>query len=236
MVNAEHDDPLKPVNEPERIAESYGKRLSSGVIARHAAAFRYNHFARAERELKYSEILMRRFPSLHHIRMLEIGAGTGGNIFIFKQMGLSWDQIIVNELLPGRIACLKADFPSLMVLEGDAASLDLGTGGAFDIVLQSTVFTSILDKAFKMKLARNVWSVVRPGGIVLWYDFIYDNPANPDVKGIGRKEIAGLFREAADIRFHKVTLAPPIGRRIGRLYPFLNFPFLRTHLIAEIEK
>ena len=75
---------------------------------------------------------------------------------------------------------------------------------------------------------------------MLWYDFIYDNPRNPDVRGIGYGRIRALFPEG---RFCKkrITLAPPLSRRVTRLHPglygvFNLLPVLRTHLLCWIEK
>jgi len=41
---------------------------------------------------------------------------------------------------------------------GDAAEIDLAEG-SFDIVYQSTVFTSILDNGFQQKLADRMWAL-----------------------------------------------------------------------------
>jgi hypothetical protein len=120
------------------------------------------------------------------------------------------------------------------VLPGDAS--ELAFPGFFDVVVQSTVFTSILDDAFKRKLARKLLDLLAENGIVLWYDFTYDNPRNPDVKGIGKNEIRRLFAGASSFEFHHTTLAPPVGRRLQRSYGLLNtlLPFLRTHLVVAI--
>jgi hypothetical protein len=69
---------------------------------------------------------------------------------------------------------------AIRILVGDAAEINLDQG-PFDVVYQSTVFTSILDDDFQQKLADRMWALVKPGGGVLWYDFIYSNPRNPDV-------------------------------------------------------
>jgi SAM-dependent methyltransferase len=121
--------------------------------------------------------------------------------------------------------------------EGDACDINFYDQQLFDVIFQSTVFTSLLDDKFKERLATKMWTLLKPGGIVLWYDFMFDNPKNKDVKGIKKNEIRKLFPEAATIKFKRVTLAPPLSRRVKKLYHFFNIvPFLRTHLIAEIEK
>lgn len=80
--------------------------------------------------------------------------------------------------------------------------------------------------------------MAKENGLILWYDFKYNNPSNKDVKGVNKREIKELFPDAKKIIFHNVTLAPPIGRRVGKFYNLVNllFPFLRTHIIAEIYK
>ena len=71
----------------------------------------------------------------------------------------------------------------------------------------------------------------------------YDNPSNPDVRGVPRRRIRELFSDG-ELRCWRVTLAPPIARRVTRvtrvapaLYGALDaFPFLRTHVLCWIAK
>lgn len=173
-------------------------------------------------------------------RVLEIGCGTGGNLLRLIQLGFDPEKLAGNELLEDRAAIARKRLPvGTAILVGDAAELtdQLGT---FDIVMQSTVFTSLLDGAFQKKLADRMWELVGPGGGVLWYDFIYDNPGNPDVRGVPLKRVEQLF-PAARIRAWKVTLAPPISRRITKVNPALYglfnlLPLLRTHILCWIQK
>ena len=66
---------------------------------------------------------------------------------------------------------------------GDATQAPVAPGSQ-DIVLQSTVFSSLLDDAFQQRLADTMWRWLKPGGAVLWYDFTVNNPRNPDVRGV----------------------------------------------------
>lgn len=224
-------------NEAQNVFERYEKRKNNLKVQKDSGNYYFNHYAKSERDLKYIEIVKSRFENSDTVKILEIGAGSGGNLFLFKQIGFSWKNIFANELLPDRIELLKDNFPLVQIFEGDACEISEDLYGTFDIVFQSTVFTSILDFDFKKKLAKKMWSLLKPGGIILWYDFTFDNPQNKDVKGIRKDEIKKLFTESNKVTFNKTTLAPPIGRRVKKLYPFFNlFPFLRTHLIAVIEK
>jgi SAM-dependent methyltransferase len=173
-------------------------------------------------------------------RVLEIGCGGGDNLLGLVRLGFRPENLVGNELLEERCATARHRLPAATrVLCGDASELDLASG-SFDVVLQSTVFTSILDDSFQQKLADRMWRLAKPGGGILWYDFIYDNPRNHDVRGIPRRRIQSLFGRG-EIRSWKVTLAPPIGRSVTRLCPALYtvfnlIPLLRTHVICWIRK
>src|SRR3989442_7395446 len=81
-----------------------------------------------------------------------------------------------------------------------------------DMVLQSLLFTSILDGEVRRAVAREMLRVVRQDGWILWYDFHVDNPWNPDVRRVGRREMAALF-PGCHIELQRLTLAPPLSRR-----------------------
>lgn len=186
--------------------------------------------------------LLSRFDraTLKSLKVLEIGCGGGANLLQLLRWGFPPENIQGCELMAHHCASARRHLPpAVEIIEGDALALPL-PDAAFDIVLVSTVFTSILDEGYRSRLARKIWSLVRPGGAVLWYDFAYDNPANPDVKAVSRRRLLELFPEAsADI--HKVTLAPPLARVLCKLHPKLypmanTLRILRTHLVAWLQK
>ncbi|HSH68053.1 MAG TPA: class I SAM-dependent methyltransferase [Bacteroidia bacterium] len=186
--------------------------------------------------MKYAKIVKDRFSNISELKIIEIGAGHGYNLIYFKYLGLGWNNIYANDILPERGKFLKENLPLATIHTCDA--FELGYANYFDIVFQSTVFTSELNSEKKKALANKMFSMTKKGGIVLWYDFMYDNPNNKKVKGISKSEVSNLFPHAKRIDYYKTTLAPPIGRVVGKLYPVINtlcFP-LRTHLIAVIEK
>lgn len=177
---------------------------------------------------------------LETLRLLEIGCGSGSNLQELIRLGFDPENLVGNELLPERVAAARRSLPAATeVHEGDALLLPFADG-SFDIVYQSTVFTSLLDNDFQERLAERVWRWVRPGGAVLWYDFVFDNPKNKDVRGVPLSRIRCLFPQGR-VDARRVTLAPPISRRAVRwhpmLYPLLNsLPFLRSHILCWVEK
>lgn len=178
--------------------------------------------------------------SLADVVVLEVGCGSGANLLELIELGADPACLVGNELLADRLAAANARLPeSVRLLPGDASQLDL-PAASFDIVYQSTVFSSILDNGLQASLAQRMWDLVKPGGGVLWYDFIYNNPNNPDVRGVPVSRIKALF-PMAKFKVQKVTLAPPIARRVVPLSPHLygllnSLPFLRTHVLCYLEK
>lgn len=165
--------------------------------------------------------------------LLEVGAGHGSNIEYLTQAGFGRSNIFLNELLPERANVARKDYPDTIIFEGDAIEMDFGR--RFDCVYQSTVFTSILNSGHRLKLAAKMWDLLNPGGIILWYDFNYNNPRNPNVRKVSIRETPALFPHAGKSKILKVTLAPPNGRRVGKLYPLFNRHFLRSHILAVFQ-
>lgn len=174
------------------------------------------------------------------LRVIEVGCGAGGNLLELITLGFNPENLMGNELLPARVALARRNLPAACVVAaGDALDLQLRDESC-DIVYQSTVFTSLLDPGVRQGLATRMWRWVRPGGCVLWYDFVYDNPSNPDVRGVPLAEVRRLF-PTGELHVRRVTLAPPISRRACRVHPFLYhvlnaIPALRTHVLCWIAK
>lgn len=189
--------------------------------------------------------LLRRFAregitDLAPLRLLEVGCGSGGNLLELLRLGFRPEHLTGLELLPERHAEARQVLPAATPLWlGDATQAPVEPGSQ-DIVLQSTVFSSLLDDAFQQRLADTMWSWLKPGGAVLWYDFTVDNPRNPDVRGVPMSRLRQLFPQARIVA-DRVTLAPPLARWVCRwhpgLYRVLNaLPLLRTHRLAWVAR
>lgn len=182
----------------------------------------------------------RGWHDLAALRLTEVGCGAGGNLLELLRMGLSPQHLAGCEILPERWAMAQARLPAAVALWlGDASTAPIAPASQ-DIVLQATVFSSLLDDGDQARLADAMWRWLKPGGAVLWYDFTVDNPANRAVRGVPLARLRRLF-PAGRVQHQRITLAPPIARRVVRLHPslytvFNALPLLRTHLLAWISK
>jgi ubiquinone/menaquinone biosynthesis C-methylase UbiE len=181
-----------------------------------------------------------RIADFSDLSILEVGCGTGGNILEFIQLGANPERIAGNELLPERVEAARQRLPTAVRIHpGDASALVLDDA-SFDIVYASVVFSSILDDGLQERLAKTMWRLVKSGGGVLWYDFTFNNPNNPDVRAVPMLRIKELFPDGI-VHAKRITLAPPIARRVARIHPALyaalDFcPLLRTHLLCYLAK
>src|SRR5262249_36959963 len=151
-------------------------------------------------------------------KLVDVGCGYGGHLLDFLRFGFAPPNMQGIELLPERAAFARAKLPDgLIVHQGDASSASIEPATQ-DIVFQSVVFSSLLDDAYQQALADRMWSWLRPGGGVLWYDFVYANPANPDVRAMPLSRVRTLFPQGR-MTARRLTLAPPISRRACRIHP-----------------
>jgi SAM-dependent methyltransferase len=177
---------------------------------------------------------------LHTLRLLEVGSGSGSNLLEMQRLGFVPERLSGIELLAERHEAALATLPgSVTLMQADATEAQV-TPASQDLVLQSTVFSSLLDDAFQQRLAHAMWRWLKPGGAVLWYDFTVDNPRNPDVRGVPVARIRELFPHGR-VETRRVTLAPPLARPLAKLHPALYtafnlVPALRTHVLAWISK
>jgi len=229
----------EPSSESQAVCERYARRQE--------ADWRYSRLnpaalaAAHEREQATARLFARLgWRDLTARRVLEVGCGTGANLLALLQLGFAPRNLAGIELLPERFAQAMQRLPAGVVLmQGDASLANLPDASE-DIVLQSTVFSSLLDAPFQWRLAQAMWRWVRPGGGVLWYDFTVNNPRNPDVMGVPVARIRELF-PSGKLSYQRLTLAPPIARSVCQLHPalyawFNAVPLLRTHVLAWIEK
>jgi ubiquinone/menaquinone biosynthesis C-methylase UbiE len=155
--------------------------------------------------------------SLAGMRVLEVGCGGGKMLRQLLEYGADPDRLLGVDLVFENLEESRRLAPHIKTLCCSASHLPF-PDASFDFVLQFAVFTSVLSSAMRQGIANEISRVLVPGGTLIWYDSAYDNPRNPNVRGIGREEIKRLFPHFT-IRSRRLTLAPPLGRMLARFGP-----------------
>jgi ubiquinone/menaquinone biosynthesis C-methylase UbiE len=171
-------------------------------------------------------------------RILEIGCGSGGVLQEMSSIHYPVHNLSGIDILFDRLQIAKTKLTDANICCSDGQRLPFKSN-SFDLVLQFTAFSSILDTQVKHRMAQEILRVLQQNGAILWYDF-WLNPTNKQTKGIKPKEIRGLFPDCS-FDFQKITLAPPIARRIVPIsWSFAAFLesllILNSHYLVIIQK
>ncbi len=198
-----------------------------------------NLFISTQRKRSLLRLLHREgIASLSRLRILDVGCGPGDWLLDFVSWGATPDLLCGIDIDEQQIAAASRKLPTADLRLGNACELPW-PDGCFDLVLQATVFTSILNTEFKKAIAAEIIRVTRPVGLILWFDFRFNNPWNRHVRGIGGNELRRLF-PGCSVSLNRVTLLPPLARHVVPVSWVLGLllekiPPLRTHILACIR-
>lgn len=177
------------------------------------------------------------FP-LGQQRILEVGCGKGQIMHEFLGYGAAPECLYGIDILEHHVRKAAHTLPHLPLACADGRYLPY-KNDSFDLIMQYTAFSSILDQSVKSSMAQEMLRVLAPTGLILWYDF-WINPTNPQTRGIRPIEVRDLFPEC-QYTFRRITLAPPISRRLSTVSWLLcclleRFVILNTHYLVAIRK
>jgi ubiquinone/menaquinone biosynthesis C-methylase UbiE len=211
-----------------------------GVITRWSDSNTGNIAIIQERKQMVVKILQEHgFLPLTHRKILDVGCGFGHMLNLFRDLGAIPSNLFGVDLRQDRIREAKENLPEIVFQAANAEYLGF-KNDTFDLILLFTVFSSIFDDGMMQNIANEVYRILKPGGAIIWYDMRYNNPYNRNVRGMNAARIRGLF-PTLQIYLTKITLIPPLARRLGRfaprIYPLMAaIPWLRTHYLGLMTK
>jgi SAM-dependent methyltransferase len=195
----------------------------------------------AEERLFLTALRKHGFRTLAGRKILDVGCGFGYWLRRYGEWGALPHDLHGVDILEERIqAARHHSLPGIDLRCCNAVNLDFG-GASFDMVSMFLVLSLVPDEQTRMQVAAEVARVLRPGGIVLWYDFRYRPPrGGTEMIAMTRERIARTFPDF-ELGLHSASAVPPITRRLARyawaLCSWLDFIApLNSHYVGVLVK
>lgn len=133
------------MTEAEQVRARYARRTAQQLEKRYLETNPLNLKIVQERERALVGLLNRHLNmSTSAASVIEVGCGNGSNLATLIRFGFNPQNLVANELLEDRVELARNRLPSsVRILPGDATQLAIPQA-SFDIVYQSTVFSSLL--------------------------------------------------------------------------------------------
>ena len=219
----------------ERIRATYRRYEDDGYAQRWTGRATGTRLGTEERDRWLVESM--RSANAHTV--LDLGCGDGNVALTLHRAGLRPSRYIGIDISEERLAVARANVPwgEFHLASADRVPL---ASGAVDAAVALTLFSSIPEEWFQMRIGAELQRLVRPGGSLLVYDIRYRSPTNRSVRPVAPELLVRLF-PGWKMRVRTLTVLPPLARRriaSGRLrYQLLaRVPWLRSHIAATLSR
>lgn len=151
--------------ESDAIKQRYARRRAIEVAGRYSV-FQADDLLRAQANERAIVGLLKTIglAQIADKSMLEVGCGEGINLLQMIRLGFNPSLMVGNDLREDALVAARHTLPaSVRFVAGEAGGANFGHE-TFDVVMQSTVFSSILDDAMQRAVASRMWALTKPGG------------------------------------------------------------------------
>ena len=193
-----------------------------------------------ERERLLSRILRRNgIRSLDGVKAFEAGCSTGYHLRLMVQWGAKPEDQAGIDLDPDAVTYCREHASQIRVHEGSAAEIP-EPDASFDLSLAFTLFSSVPNEETSAAIAREMFRITRPGGLILVHDMRRRSPRNPNVHPVDGDDIRRWF-PSCPLKTYTCTVAPPISRRVCGVAPWTYgplsaVPWLKTHNMYVLRR
>ena len=240
MVESVLEYLMEKRSEEERIKSIYKEYMNNSKILNKWSSKKVgNNFIQKEFLITFKHLIKNNNIDVINKTILDIGCASGNKVKTLLEIGFNKKFITGIDIRENCIENAKLQFPNSKFYKMDAREIQF-SDKKFDFINVFTLFSSVLDDQNRYKVANEMIRLLKPNGIIMYYDVRYNNPANKNLKAVKRKQIFKLFPNM-NIELLPVTLFPYLSRNLGtfnnQLYFLLSkIRFLRTHYIGLIKK
>lgn len=162
---------------PERFWEERYSRLDLTRSGHRDLPEAYNRWLYRRKQAVLVRELARAGFSPRGKRVLEIGAGTGVYVDLWKRLGVA--SITGLDISQAATDFLRTRHPEFSFMKRDATEpgLRADCGGDFDLATALDVMYHVVDDARLEAALRNVAEVLRPGGMLVLHDQFLHRPS-----------------------------------------------------------
>jgi ubiquinone/menaquinone biosynthesis C-methylase UbiE len=153
--------------ELERIRTEYQRRDAAGLSEKYSYTNPPFQFHMQEREWAVLLALRQEGFEMRGTKVIEVGCGTGHILRRFLDFGAG--QAVGIDLMETRVHAGKARYAGPLFVQGNAAGLPF-RAATFGLATQFMCLSSVLDSSVRRDCADEMWRVLKPGGMILFYD------------------------------------------------------------------
>jgi SAM-dependent methyltransferase len=129
----------------------------------------YNRWMYRIRRRVFRRTVRRFLRDRSAMRVLDVGCGTGFYVDQWRELGIG--QIAGLDLTETAVAKLREAYPGLEFVAADIGENSLPFDpGSFDVVSAFDVLFHIVDDARYAQAMKNVFALLKPGGVFVWSD------------------------------------------------------------------
>ena len=171
--------------------------------------------------------------------VVDLGSGDGALGRLLEDAEARPSQLLGLDILDARLAVAREEVPWATFVRASADEIPLDDGAAIAVVAM-TLFSSLTDDWFRLRVAKEIERVLMPCGRLVVYDLRYPSPSNRHVSPVTSRTLGALFPDWPQAA-RSLTLLPPLSRSVfaagPRRYRVLSaLPLLRSHLGTVLIK
>ena len=191
-----------------------------------------------------TNIVAKHFKSFEfkQLKTLDIGCGNGRKSLRLISYGISPANLTCVEMHEQLCAEARENLPAAVRVCNESAEEFAEGCPAFtyDVIVQSMLLSSITNHEELRRTCEGLAACLKPGGILISYDFCYTRPGDMRVRRITRKVLESLFPGREVVCYKWVTLIPQLARFLQAWAPGLidvlrHVKVFNSHRLAVVR-